>query len=208
MVTITDFHCGIAMRTAVALLVLAVGTGACSRQADPAPRNATSAPPDRMSWRNAPEGSSFSMETYADGMLRTAVRCWPARGAYDCIRVSVMSPRDGGMVGDIYTVDRLFSRTLPTSETSGGGPYSCRWNSMMATETISSAEGTLIENHFVGPLENRPAWTSNFVQRYLRENSLSGFGTSYFDCRYLHRAIRDGSLATLGSTSIRRSGLF
>ena len=112
------------------------------------------------------------------------------------------------MVGDIYTVGRLFSRALPTREAFGEGPYSCSWNSMMATESISSAEGTLIENHFVGPLENRPAWTQDFVQRYFRDNSLSGFATSYFDCRYLYRAIRDGSLATLGSTSIRRSGLF
>jgi hypothetical protein len=119
-----------------------------------------------------------------------------------------MHSRDGGMVGDIYTAGRLFSRALPTNDTYGDGPYGCTWNDMMATESISSAEGTLTENHFVGPLENRPAWTRDFVRRYFRENSLSGFSTSYFDCRYLHRAIRDGSLATLGSTSIRRSALF
>jgi hypothetical protein len=192
----------------VILLVVAFGTGACSRQPDPASQNAASNVSDRMSWRDAPEGSSFSINDYADGMLRTAFRCWPARGGYDCIRVSVMSPRDGGMVGDIYTVGRLFARTLPARDAFGEGPYICTWNSMMATESISSTEGTLVENHFVGPLENRPAWTRDFVRQYFRENNLSDFTTSYFDCRYLYQAVRDGSLATLGSTSIRRTGLF
>jgi len=171
---------------------------------------------ETLVWTKAAGGGEYAMTSRGWGSGNTsyesavAYRCWKAAKGYDCLSASSLA-FGGSISGPEREFARFHAETLPTTKDEAeklvaSDGYSCSYREYMGgifSETIMSGGNTLIR-HSTGIIDYHP-WPKTFVQHYLIANSVRG--TGYFDCERLSQAIHHGSLATMKTTTIRRSWL-
>lgn len=152
-------------------------------------------------WSDLKDGSSFASIETQGGKYRSAIRCWPVNtGGFSCI--SVGEHEAGGF--RITSVALKHEDTLPEKgiglvDASDG--YSCR-NMLADQEQIDRAGHTLISNI---PEKSGRVWSGSYVSGFMKDNGVAG--TNHFDCLQVLKAIRSGSLETLGTTAVTKAVL-
>lgn len=151
----------------------------------------------KATWSKLPDLSFFS-EVGGEGDFEVAARCWQDEPAdMRCIRISVMNA--GGMKSTTVSLgreDALPDSLIPNPAHDG---YSCN-DVLGVNETISRDDQVLISNR---PGMETSRWKRGFVDSYMKSNAV--VGQPYFDCLGILQSIEEGSLATLSTTSVKRS---
>lgn len=177
-------------------LAVLLGLGACH---EPATVDAVQKEQPATAWTQLQDGSQFA---HARGEnVNEAARCWPKGDGYDCI--SVMSV-DFDSVGKRYIVRAAERKELGKASSPGIGDidgYSCNYLGMIgATEEIVRGSDVLVSRRS----GSGAPWSKSYVDGYLKDNGLPG---RFFNCVDVLDAVRGGSLATLGTTSVKRTML-
>lgn len=173
------------MRT-VLISLIALGLAGCGSGSED-----TSASDLNLSWETAEDGSSYAQTSHAGGNNLASIRCWPdVGGGFTCITASEMKAA-GALEVSRSSFVSLPSFLLPYASTSDG--YGCRYL-MGEVEEISRSGEPLISNADV------PRWSRKYVKDFIDANDIKG--TPWFDCLTILGAVRNGSLATLGTTQV------
>ncbi len=181
----------------VCLVVLAFVAASCDQPDSSALAAFEEMRPD---WKKLPDGSSFARTTLHSKGWDLATRCWPTEvdsvQGFDCVQADTMNELSS------TTVKRRFELELPTVilPASSSDGYSCSYL-LGYREAISVKADELVTND----LNYSRPWSSRYVKSYMADNSVPG--QPYYNCLGILRAIQNGSLATLGTTSVNRSML-
>lgn len=148
-----------------------------------------------VAWSSLPDGSFYATKDAENHENAAAYRCWSTTaGKYECLAAGK------GPLGSISVArtsfDELPHLLIPIVSDDDG--YSCG-ATMGSYEQISARDGVLTTNR------EGPPWSKTFVRRYMADNTVKG--TGWFPCLKVLDAIQAGSLATLRSTTIKRSML-
>lgn len=149
-------------------------------------------------WQELADGSKFARTSANDGQWVTATRCWgQPEDQFECVKVSEMT--DLGTFTASMTSKGPLPKIILTASADNG--YECSW-AFAYHEKIRSRGEQLTSNMLQG---GHSAWTSSYVRKYMADNNV--VGSDYFRCLELLRVVRDGSVATVGTTSVTRDML-
>ncbi len=183
-----------AIGLALLMLLQLAGCGAAPEEGDPVD-------PHEAKWRKLDDGSVFTTVSDLQNGFAVAMRCWPnAKSGFRCIQVfdntSTSFP-----VRDIVRIDedKLPEWVIPMQPNLSG--YSCG-TVLGSSEKIVRNGATLITNR-LDTLEG--VWSRSYVDQYLAENDVKG--QRWFPCLRVLRAVINGSLETLSTTSITKKDL-
>ncbi len=148
----------------------------------------------KVEWRELADGSHFG-ETGGSGEFATVLRCWDGQADYSGRKQCLAATKHyttGSVKLAQVTFDELPATALLSGSTTDG--YGC--GSLMGSyEEIVQGGEPLVINRAV-------PWSPRFVLSYMTENEVSG--SSWFECLPTLRSINQGSLATMGTSSITR----
>lgn len=148
----------------------------------------------RLDWAKLADGSSFA-QTAGNGN-GVGMRCWPQGKDYLCLRAATTTTSGLTMTNVARTFEgALPAIAMPASDRSSG--YRCNYV-LEAHEEIGRDGQTLLDND----LSKSPPWTPRYVAKFIAENSIAG--GSHFACLDILKAVQSGSLASLGSTAVKR----
>lgn len=152
-------------------------------------------------WERLADGSHYaSVENVEDGFA-LSMRCWPdSKVVFRCIRV-IESSSTGFNVRqidreDVPELPRWMLPFVPVTDGYGCGTV------VGPTERISRDGDTLVSNDLTS-ISAR--WSQSYVDRYISKNKVKG--QRWFPCVKVLRAVLDGSLETLSTTSITKKDL-
>lgn len=179
------------MKKAGVLAIASLALASCDM--DPAAEYESKLDNLNSSWNTLGDGSDFAMVNDPDRGRRIAMRCWlQSSGSHTCVSVEEVTGAFSRT-----TVSRSIETKLPEVlwGLSGDG-YRCQF-AIGITEEVADGADALISNRLQ---ETGRPWQPQFVNDYIRQNNVRGSG--HFRCLEVLRAIRDGSLKTLGTTSV------
>lgn len=179
------------MRISITVLTLTLALAGCG-SADPnASANLESYRPH---WEKVADGSFLGGST--SDQARMTMRCWPdAQNHYVCLQAGELDLSGGTMIARTEE-NELPTLLLPVVSADEG--YGCTY-ALGPHETISRRGQQLVSN----VVDRNGRWSRGFVGKYLTDNGVGG--AAWFPCLEVLDAVRGGSLATLGTTSIKRS---
>lgn len=174
--------------------------------------------PNPVVWGAAPESSRIEYMPRDKNGVALLTRCWPARGAWDCLYVIEIEFRGSSS----YTVERM-TRPEPQPGSSwlavSGADainYQCSftidypgaYRARNLEEMLRRNENTLLSNtRYPGDSRiDSVSWTPEFVNEFVAENGGKA-GSAWFDCDYVARLAAQGSIETLTTTALKRGDL-
>lgn len=175
------------MRTLIVLGLFALC--ACSQQVP-------QAPPEWMTpqWKSLADGSQYT-EVRDENGNQAVKRCWPETSdEYLCLAVGRLAAM-GALTIVSEHENALPDLVLPYVSAHDG--YSCG-TVLGPREEIEKGGETLVSNE---PNYRNSRWSSGYVARYMDDNAIEGVG--HFQCLEILEAVLKGSLATVGSTSVK-----
>lgn len=190
------------MRVTLAIsIALALLLGACDEQSKSDAEATAEMRSMTPQWRDMPDGSKFAQVTVGEGSSQReeAIRCWPDGKRFLCINAG-KNPVLGNIISRDYE-DKLPSTLLGYVFPNVEG-YSCS-DFLHYKETITKGDKALVSN---SPDYDTSPWTRGYVTRFMAENDVHG--TPYYDCLHILEAVNQGSLATLGTTLVKRRMIY
>lgn len=150
----------------------------------------------KLTWSSAPENSqvAFSESEYR----RKAIRCWKNNENHSCIEMGIFSVNGSNIT--YINSGKLDEIPASGSEIELPNSYKCELFDIGVSESIWGENGKLDSNNF-GSFGILP-WKKTYVQNFIKENGLSG---DWFDCSSLSQIFKDGSIAVLGTTKVKRA---
>jgi len=181
----------------VAAIVLVIETAGCT---SPTPINAGTA--YDLTWEKLPDGSQLARKSSTSGDFAMIERCWPRLdGGFRCLQAGISSG-----IGSMHQIARTDEKALPTLSfgivTTENG-YSCGTLSISGPLEVISRGGKDLETNRLESLDDR--WSQAHVTKDMKDNHVGG--TGWFPCVEVLRKILNGSLETLGTTSVNKTML-
>lgn len=147
-------------------------------------------------WSTLEDGSKFALVNDYERYREIAMRCWPEKsGPYLCVSVI-----ENSSAFSVTTISRSTENDLPLRlwGLSGNG-YRCD-DFMGRREEIVAVDDVLVSNQLS---ETGKAWSASFVRDYMAQNKIDEPG--HFRCLDVLEAVTNGSVRTLGTTSITKA---
>lgn len=169
------------------LVGLSVGVAACNQNA----------PAGRLMEKTLSDGSYYEDLADSDGKYRTITRCWTK----DCFQFSFT----GSQINQIERSTRSHKQFAPQAG------YGCRFTALnhneiaAMTEFVKNREGEILISNEVllrdaEKLAVPTFWSDEYVNEYAQSN-LGGDASKWFDCYKVFKVLKQGSPATLETTS-------
>lgn len=179
---------------APAFVLILFALSACEDSVDPALMERLER--QKAEWDTLEDGSVFARIQDYERSLEVAMRCWPDNtGLHMCVSVVKNS-----MISETITVSRHTEASLPEMLWGlDGDGYRCQYFMGDIREEISVGD-PLISNRI---RETGKTWSATFVDNYMAKNDLTG--PKHFRCLDVLKAVMNGSLRTLGTTTITRA---
>ncbi|HEX8300662.1 hypothetical protein [Sphingomonas sp.] len=160
------------------------------------------APVAPLAWKELADGSKVATAPYdRANESGGTVRCWPISGMFDCLSVFEGTWREA--IRKRYTaLPAQIGSQLDRAVAGSGYRCSLEADGGGYQEEIRNENSAKLIGHVYTDISgNEPNWSRDYVEAYMRDNALAAI-TLYFDCAYVQDALRNGSMATLGTTSI------